>query len=119
MNLELSPLSQDVLEIILSLGTPFLVGLLFLGLSAYGGAGVVALLKRFAGQFRPTVDEPTDPLVQLIERLGEALLKRDVDPTVISTLLTTIMDSMKSDGETPKKPITIVVPGLTDEAIPQ
>jgi hypothetical protein len=84
--------SQDAIKYLLSLGIPSIVGLVIFVLGAAGLEKAIERARFAARTLRTYVDEPTDPMVMLAEKLGEAIIQRDVDPALVSTLLTELMD---------------------------
>lgn len=95
MDIQFGGLSQDALDLIVSVFIPALVGLAFLAVTALAGAGAWASVRTLAGQVRPLVDESTDLVVLAIDGVGEFVLRRDLDEARIALLLTAVCDRIR------------------------
>ena len=84
----------DALEAIISFGIPALAFLVFAVLGVMGGTELAARVRVIAKGVRKYVDEPTDQLILAVEGVGEFVLKKDLDPKVLSRILTAIADAM-------------------------
>ena len=58
-NINIDP---DVINTLLSVGLPALLGVLIVGLGLFGLDKVIDQIKAIYRQFRPLIDEETDPL---------------------------------------------------------
>ena len=108
MDLQLASESEWLLELIISVFVPAIVGIAGFAVVALAGVGTWAAVKRVAAKVRPLVDDPKDFIIVTLDGLGEVVLHRELDEAYISKLLTALVDAIGKPpqevavGDTPK-----------------
>lgn len=108
MDLQLAPLSEDYLEVLISIGIPAIGTIIGVLLLWIGGTELAARVRATAQSVRKCVDEPDDFIIVAIDGAGEWVLHRTLDAAIISRLLTATVDAIGKPpqevtvGDTPK-----------------
>lgn len=112
MDVQLGGLSQDALDLIVSVFIPAIVGLAFLAVTALAGAGAWASVRQVARQVRPLVDAPDDALVLVLDGVGEFVFRRSMDEARISQVLTAVCERI-AQMDAPPREVNVAAPRMS------